>query len=105
MTIEIRMLQFIISRHLSFIDLCGPCLTVRNSCFGLGHSHPYHRPDSAFGSGNVVVYTSAGQLGLLKVRRYGEIVRQAERSRIVTLVRSYHKRGRDLKDLLDNIEL
>jgi len=53
---------------------------------------------------NVVVYTPEGHLGLFKVRRYGEIVRQAERSRIVALVRSYHKRGRDLKDLLDNIE-
>ena len=53
---------------------------------------------------NVVVYTPKGHLGLFKVRRYGEIVRQAERSRIVALVRSYHKRGRDLKYLLDNIE-
>jgi len=53
---------------------------------------------------NVVVYTPAGQLGLFKVRRYGEIVRQAERSRITVLLRTYQKQGRDLKDLLDNIE-
>jgi hypothetical protein len=53
---------------------------------------------------NVVVYTPEGRLGLFKVRRYGEIVRQAERSRITALVRSYYRRGRGLKDLLDNIE-
>ena len=52
----------------------------------------------------MVVYTPEGQLGLFKVRRYGEIVRQAERSRLMALLRSYHQRGRDLKDLLDNIE-
>ena len=52
----------------------------------------------------VVVYTPAGRLGLFKVRQYGEIVRRAERNRLKALVQSYHERGRDLKDLLDNIE-
>jgi len=54
---------------------------------------------------NVVVYTPKGHLGLFKVRRYGEIVRQAERSRIAALMRLYQRRGRDLKELLDRIEL
>jgi len=53
---------------------------------------------------NVVVYTPDGRLGLFKAGQYGEIVRRAERNRITALVRSYHARGRDLKDLLDNIE-
>jgi len=53
---------------------------------------------------NVVVYTPEGHLGLFRVRRYGEIVRQAERNRIVALLRSRYRRGRDLEDLLDNIE-
>ena len=53
---------------------------------------------------NVVVYTPEGQLGLFKVRHYGEIVRQAERSRITALARVYRRQGRDLKDLLDKLE-
>jgi len=53
---------------------------------------------------NVVVYTPEGHLGLFKVKRYGEIVRQAERNRIVALLRSRYRRGRDLQDLLGNIE-
>lgn len=53
---------------------------------------------------NVVVYTPAGQLGLFQVRHYGELVRQAERSRVIALLRSYQERGCDLKALLDNIE-
>ena len=53
---------------------------------------------------NVVVYTPAGQLGLFEVGRCGEIVRQAERSRIKALLRVYQQRGHDLKALLDNFE-
>jgi hypothetical protein len=53
---------------------------------------------------NVVVYTPGGQLGLFKVRHYGEIVRQAERNRITVMAKAYRRQGRDLKDLLDKLE-
>jgi len=53
---------------------------------------------------SVVVYTPEGHLGLFKVKRYREIVRQAERNRIVALLRLRYRRGRDLQDLLDNLE-
>ena len=51
----------------------------------------------------VVVYTPAGRLGLFKVRQYGKTLRRAERNWTTTLAQSYHERGRDLKDLPDNI--
>ena len=53
---------------------------------------------------NVVAYTPDGHLGLFKVRQYGEIVRQAERNRITAIAQAYRRQGRDLKDLLDQLE-
>jgi hypothetical protein len=53
---------------------------------------------------NVVAYTPDGHLGLFRVRDYGEIVRQAERNRIVAMAKAHQQQGRDLKDLLDKLE-
>lgn len=53
---------------------------------------------------NVVAYTPDGHLGLFKVRQYGEIVRRAERNRIMAMAKAYRRQGRDLKDLLGKLE-
>jgi len=57
----------------------------------------------SLGGLTVVAYTPGGHLGSLKVRQYGKTLRRAERNRTTTLVQSYHERGRDLKDLPDDI--